>query len=85
MIVGTDIWPNIDGWKDKILLIETSEEKPSPDLVKYYLKNLGAQGIFNVIKGIIVGKPKDEEYYKEYKDILKTVMKEFNCEDLPIL
>ena len=85
MIVGTDIWPNIDGWKDKILLIETSEEKPSPDLVKYYLRNLGAQGIFNVIKGIIVGKPKDEEYYKEYKDILKTVMKEFNCEDLPIL
>ena len=85
MAVGTEIWPSIDEWKEKILLLETSEEKPTPDLVTYYLRNLGAQGIFNVIKGIVVGKPQDEKYYDEYKEVYKKVMKEFKCEDLPIL
>ena len=85
MIVGTEIWPSIEEWKDKILLLETSEEKPSPELITYYLRNLGAQGIFNVIKGIVVGKPQDEKYYNEYKEVYKKVMKEFKCEDLPIL
>ncbi len=85
MMTGTRIWPTKEEWKDKILLLETSEEKPSPDLVTYYLRNLGAQGIFEVIKGIIVGKPQDEKYYDEYKDVYKKVMKEFKCEDLPIM
>ena len=85
MVVGTEIWPTIEEWKDKILLLETSEDKPSPELITLYLRNLGAQGIFSVIKGIIVGKPKDEEYYEEYKQTYKTVMKEFGCEELPIL
>ena len=85
MMIGTSIWPRVDEWKDKILLLETSEEKPNPELVTYYLRNLGAQGILNVIKGIIVGKPQDEKYYEEYKGVYKKVMKEFNCEDLPIM
>ena len=85
MVVGTEIWPSIDEWKDKILLLETSEEKPTPGLVTYYLRNLGAQGIFNVIKGIVVGKPQDEKYFDEYKEVYKKVMQEFKCEDLPIL
>ena len=85
MIVGTDIWPTKDEWKDKILLLETSEEKPSPDLVTYYLRNLGAQGIFDVIKGIIVGKPQEEKYYEEYKEVFRKVLKEFSREELPIL
>ena len=85
MINGTEIWPSKEEWKDKILLLETSEEKPSPDLITYYLRNLGAEGIFDVIKGIIVGKPQEEKYYEEYKEVYKKVMKEFHCEDLPIL
>ena len=71
MIVGTEIWPKSDEWKDKILLIETSEEKPKPDYVLYYLRNLGAQGILKSIKGIIAGKPQDEMYYEEYKGVFK--------------
>ena len=85
MVVGTEIWPTKEEWQDKILLLETSEDKPSPELVTYYLRNLGAQGIFDVIKGIIVGKPQDEKYYEEYKEVYKRVMKEYNCEKLPIL
>lgn len=85
MVIGTEIWPTKSEWKNKILLLETSEEKPNPDLVTYYLRNLGAQGIFDVIKGIIVGKPQDEKYYEEYKEVYKKVLKEFKKENLPVL
>ena len=85
MVLGTSIWPSLEEWKDKILLIETSEEKLTPTYLHYYLRNLGAQGILSVIKGIIVGKPQEEVYYDEYKEVYKAVMKEFHLEDLPIL
>lgn len=85
MIVGTRIWPGHDEWKDKILLVETSEDKPSPDLITYYLRNLGAQGILNIIKGIVVGKPQDEQFYEEYKEVYRTVLNEFDCQSLPVI
>lgn len=82
--VGTKIWPSLDEWKGKILFLETSEEEPTPDFVRYALLNLGAIGVFNVIKGIIVGKPKNEAYYEEYKEVYKKVVGEVNP-NLPIL
>lgn len=85
MILETEIWPKADIWKDKIMLIETSEEKMSPNYLLYYLRNLGAQGILNNIKGIIVGKPQDETFYEEYKEVYLKIIKEFNCENLPII
>ena len=85
MILETEIWPKKDEWKDKIMLVETSEEKMSPEYLLFFLRNLGAQGILNVIKGIIVGKPQDEVYYEEYKEMYLKVLKEFNVENLPIL
>ena len=85
MIIGTEVWPERDEWKNKILLVETSEEKPSPDLITYYLRNLGAQGILNRIRGIVVGKPQDEQFYEEYKEVYRTVLDEFNCQYLPVI
>lgn len=85
MIVGTEIWPEADEWNGKILLVETSEDKPGPDLVNYYLRNLGAQGILNRISGIIVGKPQAEQFYEEYKEVYRTVLNEFNCKTLPVI
>ena len=82
---GTEIWPSLEEWKDKILFLETSEDMPSPDFISFYLRNLGAQGIFNVAKGIIVGKPQAEMYYDEYKDVYRKVLKEFGREDMPVL
>ena len=46
------------------------------------LEALKKRKIFNVIKGIIVGKPIDEIYYNEYKEILIKVTNEYN---LPII
>ncbi len=85
MVVGTKIWPTLEEWEGKILLAETSEEKLPPNLISYYLRNLGAQGIFDVINGIVVGKPQDEKYYEEYKDVFKKVLREYKREDLSVL
>lgn len=86
MTIGTDIWPNLSEWKDKILFIETSEMKPSPDEVIYFLRHLNALGILNVINGIIIGKPKGETFYEEYKtSFLKVIKDEAKLDKLPIM
>lgn len=82
---GTDIWPPQKYWEDSILFFETSEEKPEPGLIKYWLRNYAAQGILQRANGIIFGKPQDERYYGEYKEEIQRVMKEYDLEDLPIL
>lgn len=85
MVVGTSIWPTIQDWQDAIMFIETSEDKPSPDIIKWTFRNLAAQGILKVIKGIIVGKPQGEVYYEEYKKAIKQVVcNEEHLDDLPI-
>ncbi len=44
-----------------------------------------AQGILNTINGIIVGKPKDETYYEEYKEAIRQVIvEEEHLIELPI-
>lgn len=85
MLIGSNLWPSLTEWNDKILFLETSEEKPTPQLIKYYLRGLGAQGVLNRIKGIIFGKPQGNVYYEEYKTVLKDVLKEFKLESLPVL
>lgn len=86
MLKGTIIWPAIDQWEDSILFFETSEEKPTPEYVEYWLRNYGSQGIFNKVNGIIFGKPYDNLYYEEYKKvILKVVRDELQLIDLPII
>lgn len=85
MVIGTKIWPTIDEWKNSVLFIETSEDRPSPDFIRWTFRNLAAQGILKVINGIIVGKPQAEQYYEEYKTaIIEVVKDEEKLVDLPI-
>ena len=86
MVNGTEIWPTIDEWYGAILFIETSEDKPSPEFIKWTFRNLAAQGILKVINGIIVGKPQGEVYYEEYKYVITQVVSfEENLKSLPII
>ena len=86
MFIGTKIWPSINDWENKILFLETSEDEVPPDYIEYYLRNLIAQGIIDKINGIIVGKPQNEKYYEEYKEVYKKVIGgEANRPELPIL
>lgn len=86
MIKGTTLWPSLNEWNDTILFLETSEEKPTPDYIEYWLRNYGAIGILDRIKGILFGKPFEMKYYDEYKQsILKIVRDEYQLKDLPIV
>lgn len=85
MAAGTNIFPTAEDCKGAILLLETSEDKPSPELFRYTLRNLAAQGILGVLSAIIVGKPQDETYYEEYKKELLRVVSGEERLDIPIL
>ena len=81
--IGTEIWPSVDEWKDKILFFEPSESNIQPANLEQLLRNLNAQGILKNLKGIIVGKPTISEYYEDYKNsILKIVRDEAKLNDL---
>lgn len=77
-----EIFPSLETWNKKILFIETSEIKEKPETLRKMLLELKEKGIFNVINGIIFGKPQDEVFYNEYKDILIDVVDD---NSLPIL
>lgn len=86
MIIGTKLWPASQEWKNSILFLETSEECPTPNAVKYLLRGLAAQGILDQVNGIIFAKPYEEKYSQEYKTILRQVVgKESGRCNLPIL
>lgn len=86
MIKGTTVWPELEAFENSILFFETSEEKPEPKYIQYWLRNYGAMGILQKVNGIIFGKPYDNLYYEEYKEIiLKVIRDEFKLSKLPIL
>lgn len=68
-----NLFPAINEWRDKILFIETSEETPRPVNFKKMLEALNDLGIFEAVKAVLVGKPQNEVYYQEYKEILTEV------------
>lgn len=87
-IKSTDYWPTKKLWDKKILFLETSEEKPSVDQVKYMLRNYGIQGIFDQISALLFGRPiyyNNEEKGELEEAILKIVVHEFGAKKLPII
>ena len=76
------LFPAKEEWTGKILFVETCEEKPQPALFEKELEALKDRGVFDVVAGVIVGKPQDEAFYEEYKDIWK---KTVNNDQLPIV
>lgn len=77
-----NVFPSAEECKGKILLLESSDQKPSPEEYRYHIQKMKELGIMNNINGLIVGKPIDEVYYDEYKQIL---IEELNGYNFPIL
>ena len=85
-LLGTPIWPSLEEWRGKLLFLETSEEDMSCDYLTWILRNLQAQGIFDVICGILVGKPARRSKYEPYKAVYRRVVGfEAGHPELPIL
>jgi len=81
MFIGSEIWP--DDWRGKILFLETSEDKPTPDFIAQMLRNPLMKKVLEEVKGVIIGKPVDETYYEEYKDIyMKVIKNEYHLDNL---
>lgn len=85
-LLGTSLWPERGEWKDKLLFMETSEEDMSCDTLCWILRNLAAQGIFDEISGLLVGKPARRSKYEPYKEVFRKVVGlEAGHGELPIL
>lgn len=76
------LFPDAEDWKGHILLLESSEEKPSPEKYWQSLEYLKARGVFDAVSGVLVGKPMDETYAQEYRQLLIQVI---NKPDLPVV
>ncbi len=68
------LFPDAEDWRGRILLLETSEEKPSPEKYRRALQYLRDAGVFSVVSGVLAGKPMDETYAAEYKQLLTEVI-----------
>ena len=85
---GTHFWPKDDFWNGKILFLETSEEKPLPDTVKYWVRNYGSQGILERIAALLIAIPSGysmEEKASMGKKIRSVLEFEFGVGDIPLV
>lgn len=76
------LFPSRAQWRDAILFFETSEKRSSPDKLRKMLAVFKSMGVFDVIAGMIIGKPQNEYYYEAYKQV---IMESVDRPDLPIL
>ena len=76
------LFPSLDDWQGRILLLESSEEKMSPAKYRKALEYLKETGVFRVISGILLGKPMDEVFEAEYR---KELMEAVADPELPIV
>lgn len=85
---GTGFWPKGDFWPSAVLLLETSEEKPTVSQVKHMLRNYGMQGILDQVAAILLGRPRG--YTAEEKKqldlvVVRVVSEEFGRTGMPII
>ena len=76
------LFPDPEDWKGRILFLETSEEKPSPEKYRKALEYLKQTGVCEAVSGLLIGKPMDETYAQEYRLLLTKVI---DRPDLPIV
>ena len=86
---GTDFWPELSAWQGAILFLETSEDAPSPSVLKYALRSYAAIGILNKLSGILFARPGGDiplDRFKEYDEVLyQVVTEEEGLSTLPII
>ena len=76
------LFPDAEDWRGRIILLESSEEKPTPEQYRAALEYLKETGVFGAVSGVLAGKPMDETYAEEYKRLLVEII---GRPDLPIV
>lgn len=86
---GTALWPDQANWNDSLLFLEVAETPLPCSIFEYFLRSLGAQGIWDKTSGIIFGIPggqRTESEFIEYEKALKEIVgDEYGRSDMPIL
>ena len=88
MMKGTRFWPAPEFWQDRILFLETSEDRPSAETVGYWLRNYGVQGVFDRVSGVLVGRARgysDAEKAELDDMFVRVIAREFGASELPIV
>lgn len=88
MLNGTDYWAKRDFWDEKVLFLETSEDKPPVQRVRQMLRNYGMQGIFDRVSAVLFGRPRDySDGEKADFDqmVLEVIKGEFGNVDIPVV
>ena len=87
MLKGTRWWPEPALWRGAVLFFETSEDRPSPDQVEYWLRNYATQGILDEAAALLIARPRG--YTPEQKEALrqavKKVLLEVDRADMPVV
>lgn len=63
-------------WSEKVLFLEPSDAKVSPLVFKQMLLEFKKRHIFDLVQGVLFGKPIDEVYYDEYKSVIREVFED---------
>ena len=87
MLKGTQWWLPVERWEGAILVFETSEEAPPPEVVGRFLRNYGAQGILGKASGMLFARPMRysmEQRWQLEEEILR-ILTEFDRQDLPLV
>ncbi|SHL57327.1 S66 family peptidase [Shouchella rhizosphaerae] len=85
ILKGTPLFPAPSQFDGAILFLETSEVHAPEWLLEDGLRQYGVCGILERLSGILFAKPQNGQFYKEYKHVIKKVLAEFNCGQLPVL
>lgn len=82
---GTAFWPEETEWENSILFLETSEDMPKPEYLRWWLRNYASQGILQKCKGILFARPYHNKYVAEYNAEIQKVLCEEGLENLPVV
>jgi muramoyltetrapeptide carboxypeptidase LdcA involved in peptidoglycan recycling len=86
---GTEWWPEARAWDGAILFIETSQDAPSPEFVKWWLRNYGSQGILQRLAGILFGRPGGATVpaavFDAYDKAIADALAEVGMMELPVI
>ena len=88
MIRGTRFMPPLKNFEDAILLLEASENVPSPGIVEVMFRNPGIAGVIDKVNGIAFGRFRGctmETRDKVHSAIQMVLEVEFGLEKIPVV
>ena len=85
---NTSWWPPLERWRGALLFYGTSEDAPSPELVKQWLKGFADLGILQVLGGILFARPggqPDVGSHQGYDCAILEALDEVGLGQLPVV